>query len=125
MGHITCEWQGIWYLTAGFHILQRCNFRMTGRLHCVAWLAAFLVGCAPAAGSVASSRPPTPIASSASTPTPVASPTPPASYVQVAQRQELSLPQPREELASAALDGTLFVIGGFYGTGGESHNVLI
>ena len=78
---------------------------MIGRLHRVAWLAAFLVGCGPAAGSVASSHPPAPGTPPLPTSTPVASPTPPASYVQVAQRQELSLPQPREELASAALDG--------------------
>jgi hypothetical protein len=96
---------------------------MVDRFPRVAWLAAFLVGCAPAAGSVASSRPPAPIVSAAPTSTPVASPTPPASYVQVAQRQELSLPQPREELASATLDGILFVIAGF-DTGGRDTNTV-
>lgn len=97
---------------------------MIGRLHRVAWLAAFLVGCAPAAGSMASSRPPAPVTSPAPTSTPVAGPTPPASYVQVAQRQELSLPQPREELASATLDGTLFVIAGFDTRGRDTNTVF-
>src|SRR5712692_1992402 len=97
---------------------------MIGRFPRFAWLAAFLVGCAPAAGGVASSRPPTPITAPAPTSTPVASPTPPTSYVQVAQRQELSLPQPREELASATLDGTLFVIAGFDSGGRDTNTVF-
>jgi YVTN family beta-propeller protein len=97
---------------------------MIHRLHRVAWLAAFLVGCAPAAGTAASSRPPTPVSSPVPTSTPIASPTPPASYVQLGQRQELSLPQPREELASATLDGTLFVIAGFDATGRDTNTVF-
>src|ERR1700737_455019 len=97
---------------------------MVGRLPWVAWLAAFLVGCAPAAGSVSSSRPPAPVISTAPTSTPDASPAPPTSYVRVAQRQELSLPQPREELASATLDGTLFVIAGFDTSGRDTNTVF-
>src|SRR5260370_31877522 len=97
---------------------------MVGRFHRVAWLAAFLVGCAPAAGSVASSRSPAPVTSAAPTSTPDVSPTPPTSYVQVEQRQELSLPQPREELASATLHGTLFVLAGFDSSGRDTNTVL-
>jgi hypothetical protein len=108
----------------GFKILRRCNVPMIRRLHRVAWLAAFLVGCAPAAGTVASSRPAAPVISAAPTSTPVATPTPPPSYIQVGQRQELSLPQPREELASATLDGTLFVIAGFDVTGRDTNTVF-
>ena len=40
------------------------------------------------------------------------------------QRQELSLPEPREELASAALDGTLFVIAGFDASGRDTNTVF-
>ncbi|HVS05266.1 MAG TPA: hypothetical protein VHK65_03765 [Candidatus Dormibacteraeota bacterium] len=97
---------------------------MIGRLPLVAGLAAFLVGCVPAAGTVASSRPPSLVSSPVPTSTPVASPPPPAAYVQVGQRQELSLPQPREELASAELDGTLFVIAGFDATGRNTNTVF-
>jgi non-specific serine/threonine protein kinase len=42
----------------------------------------------------------------------------------VEQRQELPLPQPREELASAALDGTLYVIGGFDTRGRDTNTVF-
>jgi non-specific serine/threonine protein kinase len=40
------------------------------------------------------------------------------------QRQELSLPQPREELAAAALDGSLFVIAGFDTMGRDTNTVF-
>jgi hypothetical protein len=43
--------------------------------------------------------------------------------VPLQQRQELSLPQPREELATAALDGTLYAIGG-YDAGGRDTNTV-
>ncbi len=90
--------------------------------HRVAWLGAFLVGCtSPAAGSVTSSHPPAPITA----PTPVASATRPPSSGQLEQRQEPPLPQPREELAAAALDGTLFVIAGFDATGRDTNTVFI
>ncbi len=99
---------------------------MTGRLHTVALLAAFLAGCAPASAPTL----PSPAggggkitASRASTSTPVASPTPTTS-AQLEQRQELSLPQPREELAAAALDGTLFVIAGFDSMGRDTNTVF-
>jgi N-acetylneuraminic acid mutarotase len=42
----------------------------------------------------------------------------------VEQRQELSLPQPKEELAAAALDGTLFVIAGFDAGGRDTNTVF-
>jgi N-acetylneuraminic acid mutarotase len=42
----------------------------------------------------------------------------------VEQRQELSLPQPREELAAATLDGTLFVIAGFDASGRDTNTVF-
>src|SRR5712671_2414360 len=100
---------------------------MTGRLHYVALLAAFLVGCAPASAPTL----PSPAggggkitASRASTSTPVASPTPPTTSAQLEQRQELSLPQPREELAAAVLDGTLFVIAGFDTLGRDTNTVF-
>lgn len=91
------------------------------------WLAAFLVGCAPAgaqtlpspAGGVAKIT-----ASPAPTSTPVASPPEVATFPQLEQRQELSLPQPREELAAAALDGTLFVIAGFDTMGRDTNTVF-
>src|SRR5260370_17223740 len=97
---------------------------MTGRLHRVAWLTAFLVGCAPPAGSAAPTGSPTPVTAPASRSTPVASPTPATSSAQVEQRQELSLPQPREELTAAALDGTLFVIAGFDTMGHDTNTVF-
>src|SRR5216683_2894923 len=99
---------------------------MTGRLHAVALLAAFLAGCAPASAPTL----PSPAggggkitASRASTSTPVASPTPTTS-AQLEQRQELSLPQPREELAAAALEGTLFVIAGFDSMARDTNTVF-
>jgi hypothetical protein len=65
-----------------------------------------------------------PVPSISATPTPVATPTPPTSSARVEQRQELSLPQPREELAAAALDGTLFVIAGFDTAGRDTNTVF-
>ena len=94
----------------------------------MAWVGVFLAGCAPSSASVASSHAPTTVTAPAPTPTPtptpVASATQPTSYVQVGQRQELSLPQPREELASATLDGTLFVIAGFDTRGRDTNTVF-
>jgi N-acetylneuraminic acid mutarotase len=40
------------------------------------------------------------------------------------QHQEVSLPQPREELTAAELDGTLFVIGGFDAAGRDTNTVF-
>jgi hypothetical protein len=94
------------------------------RLYQVVWLAAFLVGCAPSAGSAASSHPPSPFSTPTPAATAVASPTPPTSSIQVEQRQELSLPQPREELAAATLEGTLYVIAGFDAAGRDTSTVF-
>jgi hypothetical protein len=97
---------------------------MIGGIHRVAWLGAFLVGCAAPAASVASSRPPTTVTVPAPPPAPVGSPSPPTSSSRVEQRGELSLPEPREELAAATLDGTLFVIAGFDARGRDTNTVF-
>ena len=73
---------------------------------------------------MASSRPPTAVAAPAATSTPVVTPTPPTSSAQIEQRQELALPQSREELAAAALGGTLFVIAGFDTRGRDTNTVF-
>jgi Kelch motif len=85
---------------------------------------ALLVGCAPPVARVSSSRPPTAVTEPTPTSTPVASPTPATSVGQLDQRREVSLPQAREELAAAALDGTLFVIGGFDSRGRDTNTVF-
>ena len=97
---------------------------MIGGLHRAAWLGVFLVGCAPPSASAASSQAPTTVTAPTPTATPVASPTPTTSSARIVQRGELSLPEPREELASAALGGTLFVIAGFDTSGRDTNTVF-
>lgn len=99
----------------------------SGRFHRVAWLAVFLVGCAPASahtlpspagggGKIAASAAATAVTPSTPTPTPPSGP--------IEQRQQLSLPQPREELAAAELDGTMFFVAGFDAAGRDTNTVF-
>lgn len=96
---------------------------VSSRLRRVVWLSVFLVGCAPAGaptlpspgnggGKIAASAPATD-----STPTP-------ASFGPIEQRQQLPLPQPREELAAAELDGTMFFVAGFDAAGRDTNTVF-
>jgi hypothetical protein len=97
---------------------------MIRRLRHAAWLAVFLAACAPTAvQGVATSASPT--GAAAPTPAPSRSPTPLKASAPLQQRQELSLLQPREELATATLDGTLFIIGGYDAAGRDTSSVFV
>lgn len=71
---------------------------------------------------------PAPVPSATAGTTIAAAPSPSATVARssaVEQRPEASLPQPREELAAAALGPTLYVIGGYDAAGHDTNTVFV